>query len=197
MCRSDWRRGGAVRLVHIHGTGAPATADILETPGLYPRGRSASNRARRVDGAKRGREGRKRKARRAARLNSACSCGILIPKLASKWTSGHGSENLLPLKARHYPRRYNHEKDWIVAKLKLDLHDIYNRGKSIDAALESIIEEAVQKRIVLVEIIPGKGSGQLKKKVLRFLQQKHIKSQYHRVEKDGKNWGRLFVHFRF
>lgn len=84
-----------------------------------------------------------------------------------------------------------------MAKLKLDLHDIYNKGRAIDDALESIIEEAVRKRIPTVEIIPGKGSGQLKKKVLRFLQQKHIKAQYHRVEKDGKNWGRLFVHFRF
>ena len=48
-----------------------------------------------------------------------------------------------------------------------------------------------------VEIIPGKGSGALKKKVLRFLDQKEIKQLYHRVEKDGDNWGRLFVHFRF
>ena len=39
-------------------------------------------------------------------------------------------------------------------------------------------------------------SGQLKKKVLRFLDQKEIKQLYHRVEKDGDNWGRLFIHFR-
>jgi len=84
-----------------------------------------------------------------------------------------------------------------MAKLKLDLHDIYNKGTKIDDALNNVIQEAVDKRITLVEIIPGKGSGQLKKKVLRFLQQKHIKKLYHRVEKDGKNWGRLFVHFRF
>ena len=48
----------------------------------------------------------------------------------------------------------------------------------------------------LVEIIPGKGSGQLKKRVLRFLNQPHIKMLYHRVEKDDKNFGRVFVHFR-
>ena len=48
-----------------------------------------------------------------------------------------------------------------------------------------------------IKIIPGKGSGQLKKKVLRFLDQKDVKQLYHRVEKDGDNWGRLFVHFRF
>lgn len=84
-----------------------------------------------------------------------------------------------------------------MAKLVLDLHPIYNKGKSIGAALNGIIEEAVEKKIKLVEIIPGKGSGQLKKKVIRFLQQKHIKSQYHRIDKDSKNFGRLFVHFRF
>jgi dsDNA-specific endonuclease/ATPase MutS2 len=84
-----------------------------------------------------------------------------------------------------------------MAKIKLDLHDIYNRSKDIDKELNRVIEEAIQKRVTLVEIIPGKGSGQLKKKVLRFLQQPHIKNQYHRIEKDSKNFGRLFVHFRF
>lgn len=84
-----------------------------------------------------------------------------------------------------------------MAKLKLDLHDIYNKGKQIDQELNRIVNEAVEKKIKLVEIIPGKGSGQLKKKVLRFLDQKHIRKLYHRVEKDGNNWGRLFIHFRF
>lgn len=83
-----------------------------------------------------------------------------------------------------------------MAKLKLDLHDIYNRGEKIDAELNRIMQEAVEKRIKLVEIIPGKGSGQLKKRVLRFLNQKHIRAMYHRVEKDDKNFGRIFVHFR-
>jgi len=83
-----------------------------------------------------------------------------------------------------------------MAKLTLDLHDIYNRGGRIDDELERVIREAVEKKIKTVEIIPGKGSGQLKKRVLRFLDQKRIKAQYHRVEKDSRNFGRLFVHFR-
>ena len=83
-----------------------------------------------------------------------------------------------------------------MAKIKLDLHDIFNRGASIDTELNRVIREAVDKGISLVEIIPGKGSGQLKKHVLRFLEQKHIKALYHRVEKDDKNFGRVFVHFR-
>jgi dsDNA-specific endonuclease/ATPase MutS2 len=84
-----------------------------------------------------------------------------------------------------------------MAKLKLDLHDIYNHGDQIDAELNRIIEEAIDRKIELVEIIPGKGSGQLKKKVLRFLNQGHIKQLYHRVEKDDKNFGRIFIHFKF
>jgi dsDNA-specific endonuclease/ATPase MutS2 len=77
------------------------------------------------------------------------------------------------------------------------LHDIFNKGTSIDAELNRIIEDAISKKISLVEIIPGKGSGQLKKRVLRFLNQPDIKKQYHRLEKDDKNFGRIFVHFRF
>jgi DNA-nicking Smr family endonuclease len=84
-----------------------------------------------------------------------------------------------------------------MAKLVLDLHDIFNKGTSIDAELNRIIENAVSKKISLVEIIPGKGSGQLKKRVLRFLNQPDIKKLYHRLEKDDKNFGRIFVHFRF
>jgi len=84
-----------------------------------------------------------------------------------------------------------------MAKLKLDLHDIYNRGDQIDAELNRIVEEAIDKKIELVEIIPGKGSGQLKKRVLRFMNQSHIKKLYHRLEKDDKNSGRIFIHFKF
>lgn len=81
-------------------------------------------------------------------------------------------------------------------KLKLDLHDIYNRGHEIDRALERVIDEAIEKKAPVVEIIPGKGSSQLKKRVLRFLDRKDVKARYHRIDKDAKNHGRLFVYFR-
>jgi DNA-nicking Smr family endonuclease len=84
-----------------------------------------------------------------------------------------------------------------MAKLKLDLHDIYNKGDQIDRELNNIIDEAIEKRIKTVEIIPGKGSGQLKKRVLKFLDQKHIKQKFHRIDKDRDNFGRLFVYFKF
>ncbi len=83
-----------------------------------------------------------------------------------------------------------------MAKIVLDLHDIFNKGASIDAELNRVIMQAVDRKIDLVEIIPGKGSGQLKKRVLRFLAQPNIKPLYHRIEKDDKNFGRIFVHFR-
>jgi DNA-nicking Smr family endonuclease len=82
-------------------------------------------------------------------------------------------------------------------KLKLDLHEIYNQGDEIERALQRVIADAVAKKAKVVEIIPGKGSGQLKKRVLRFLDQREIKVLYHRIEKDSDNFGRIFVHFRW
>ncbi|MAQ64527.1 MAG: DNA mismatch repair protein MutS [Actinobacteria bacterium] len=83
-----------------------------------------------------------------------------------------------------------------MKKKTYDLHDIYNQSKKLEDTLNEAIKEAVEKKIKTIEIIPGKGSGQLKKRVLRFLNQSHIKTQYHRIDKDSKNFGRLFVHFR-
>lgn len=83
-----------------------------------------------------------------------------------------------------------------MAKLKLDLHGIFDQGELIEKALQRIIDEAVAKRIETVEIIPGKGSGQLKKRVLRFLARPEIRRLYHRYDIDNRNFGRLFVYFR-
>ncbi len=82
-------------------------------------------------------------------------------------------------------------------KLKLDLHDVYNKGSQIDAALKEVMDEAVRVRAKEIEIIPGKGSGQLKKRVIRYLERDDVKPLYHRLEKDSKNFGRIFVHFRW
>lgn len=81
-------------------------------------------------------------------------------------------------------------------KIKLDLHPIYNDSAKIEAELQRAIDDAIAKRASEVEIIPGKGSGALKKTVLRFLDRPEVKARYHRLEKDSDNWGRLFVHFR-
>ena len=84
-----------------------------------------------------------------------------------------------------------------MARIKLDLHNIYNNSAAIDKALQQTFEDAIDKKIREVEIIPGKGSGQLRKKVERFLKLPHIKPLYHRIENDSKNFGRLFVYFKF
>ena len=83
-----------------------------------------------------------------------------------------------------------------MSKLKLDLHDIFNKGVEIEKALENLMKDAVEKRIELVEIISGKGTGQLKNHVLRFLARPEIKCLYHRLKKDEKNFGRIFLYFR-
>ena len=83
-----------------------------------------------------------------------------------------------------------------MAKLTLDLHACFNKNDVIERELTLLMQSAVEKRIALVEIIPGKGSGQLKKRVLRFLNRPDIKALYHRIDKDHRNYGRLFVRFR-
>ena len=81
-------------------------------------------------------------------------------------------------------------------RLKLDLHDIFSDGGALDRSLHAILDEAIEKKAESVEIIPGKGSGQLKKTVLRFLENNY-KGRFSRIEKDDKNFGRIFVHFNW
>ncbi|MCC5950522.1 MAG: Smr/MutS family protein [Acidimicrobiia bacterium] len=80
--------------------------------------------------------------------------------------------------------------------ITLDLHPIYNKGNLIDAALAEAFDEAEATRARQLEIICGKGSGALKKRVLRYLERKDVKARYHRIDKDARNHGRLFVYFR-
>lgn len=82
-------------------------------------------------------------------------------------------------------------------KLTLDLHDIYNRGFEIEKELQRIFDEAIAKKAPMIEIIPGKGSGQLKKHVLRFLDKKRASVKNMRIEKPSKNFGTVKVHFNW
>jgi len=84
-----------------------------------------------------------------------------------------------------------------MAGIKLDLNYIYNDSRAVDDALQQAFDEAIRKKIREVEIIPGKGPGQLQKKVERFLQQPHIKKQYQRLENNSRNNGSLIVYFKF
>lgn len=83
-----------------------------------------------------------------------------------------------------------------MAKLKLDLHEIFNNAKEIDSVLKDILTQAHTKHIDEIEIIPGKGSGQLKKKVICFLNDKETKKMYTRYKVDPINFGRIFVYLK-
>lgn len=82
-------------------------------------------------------------------------------------------------------------------KLTVDLHPIYNKGSQIDAALDNAMDEAEQRKASELEIICGKGSGALKKRVLRYLNDKTVRARYHRINKDPGNSGHIFVYFRW
>jgi DNA-nicking Smr family endonuclease len=82
-------------------------------------------------------------------------------------------------------------------KLTLDLHPVFNRGGAIDQALRDAMDEAEARKVKQLEIITGKGSGALRKRVLRFLDSSDMRGRYHRIDKDPGNHGRVFVHFRF
>ena len=125
--------------------------------------------------------------RRMATRRSARTCPSSQRKPATGWPVLAGRRPVLT------PSRCRPDG----VKLTLDLHDIYNRGGQIDSALRAVMDEAERTKARTVEIIPGKGSGQLKKRVLRFLDQPEVKARYHRVEKDSHNYGRVLVHFRW
>ena len=80
---------------------------------------------------------------------------------------------------------------------KLDLHPIFNKGGQIESELKRILNNAWTKKLDFIEIIPGKGSGQLKEKVLRFFNQKEIRQKYSRLDVDNKNFGRIFIYFNW
>ncbi|MEU1593423.1 Smr/MutS family protein [Streptomyces sp. NPDC005708] len=80
--------------------------------------------------------------------------------------------------------------------LTLDLHPIFRNNRDIDVALRQTLFKAAATGVDVVQIIPGKGTGQLKKRVLAVLAQKHIKKLYVRVETDATNAGRVLVHLR-
>jgi DNA-nicking Smr family endonuclease len=79
--------------------------------------------------------------------------------------------------------------------LTVDLHGVFRSDRDIDKAVRAAIFRAVQQNITLVEIIPGKGSGKLKHRVLAMLRQPHLRKLYRSVEADPGNEGRVLVHF--
>ena len=81
-----------------------------------------------------------------------------------------------------------------MAKLVLDLHDIYNKGNLIDKELNRIIDEAIEKKLKPLKLFLARGLANLKESTAFFKPKTHSK-KYHRLDKDSKNFGRLFVYF--
>ena len=79
--------------------------------------------------------------------------------------------------------------------LTVDLHPVFRSDRDIDNAVRSAIFRAVAQKVALLEIIPGKGSGTLKRRVLAKLAQPHLRKLYRRVDADSTNEGRILVHF--
>ncbi|MQY18380.1 Smr/MutS family protein [Nocardia macrotermitis] len=76
----------------------------------------------------------------------------------------------------------------------VDLHPVFRSDRDIDNAVRSALFRAAGQRATLVEIIPGKGAGTLKKRVLGLLRQPHMRKLYRKVEVDPKNEGRILIH---
>jgi DNA-nicking Smr family endonuclease len=80
-------------------------------------------------------------------------------------------------------------------RMTLDLHPIFRSDRDIDNALRNAIFRAAAQKAGMLEIIPGKGSGTLKRRVLAKLAQPSLKRLYRRVQADPGNEGRILVHF--
>lgn len=82
-----------------------------------------------------------------------------------------------------------------MKKLTLDLHPIFRNETDVDRRVRAAIFQASRQGIEVVEIIPGKGSGTLKARVLGMLKAPHMRKLYRRLEVDPANEGRIVVHF--
>jgi len=79
--------------------------------------------------------------------------------------------------------------------MTLDLHPVFRNNRDIELALRQFLFRASHAGEPVAEIIPGKGSGRLRARVLAFLDQKHIRKLYVRREVDSGNSGRILVYF--
>jgi hypothetical protein len=92
-------------------------------------------------------------------------------------------------------RRAQTEEASVPETLTVDLHPVFRSDRDIDRAVRSAIFRAVAQKVAVLEIIPGKGSGTLKRRVLAKLARPHLRKFYRRVEADSTNEGRILVHF--
>lgn len=82
-------------------------------------------------------------------------------------------------------------------EIKVDLHEVARDGAAIERELREAFEEAQRLRVRRLQIVHGKGTGQLKRRVDRFLKEPEVKAVTRNIDHDSRNWGRLFVYFRW
>ena len=78
----------------------------------------------------------------------------------------------------------------------LDLHGVFRDDRAIYRTVQQALFRCSATGVDVLEIIPGRGSGTLKRRVLAFLGQRQMQRLYTRVEEDPANAGRILVHFR-
>ena len=79
--------------------------------------------------------------------------------------------------------------------ISIDLHDIKSSGVLIDKTVKDAILTGSKNKLTEVVIITGKGSGQLKKRVVKLLQAKDLRGCYKRIKNHVDNQGRISVFF--
>lgn len=79
--------------------------------------------------------------------------------------------------------------------LTVDLHPVFRNDRDIDKAVRDAVFRGAQQNYKAVEIITGKGSGQLKRRILATLNAPHLKKLYRSVEADPGNDGRVLIRF--
>lgn len=80
--------------------------------------------------------------------------------------------------------------------LSIDLHPVFRSQRDIDNALRTFLVRAAASGQTSVEVVHGKGSGQLRARVVTFLEQPHVRKLYRTYQLDDVNTGRLVVHLR-
>ncbi|GAA1027329.1 MULTISPECIES: Smr/MutS family protein [Amycolatopsis] len=78
--------------------------------------------------------------------------------------------------------------------LMVDLHGMFRSDREIAKTVRSALFRAAGQKLESVELIPGKGSGTLRRRVLAILEQPHLVKYYRRVETDPGNEGRILVY---
>jgi DNA-nicking Smr family endonuclease len=83
----------------------------------------------------------------------------------------------------------------LPTQLTVDLHPFFRNDRAIDNAVRAAIFRAAREQVEVVEIVCGKGSGVLRKRVLAMLGQPHLRKLYRQVDAGGDNAGRILVRF--